>query len=332
MDDPNTLTGSGQHGQWLGKTPVSRYKYSDYILKRSVTMRRTAGSALIFSALTLCLSPAAWAGSFITSLRHEHPLQTLRDANNAVSLAAGAVLQNYQEALPSPSDIESGWMPGLRLGISGMNPPGPGFASRLYFALHYGYQQGNLRYQGFALATHQPLSLTDHSQVQTVSIRIGKGIPVSQRVLLTPYFLYRFVDWQRHLQNALGQSEHYESNSAGIGLLAQWTPARRWVLSGRLAWAEGFAGTVRGTHGILSPTVPLHPGATLQAGLAVDYRLQGPWHLFGGLRFTHYAFDGSPRFIGTITQDGQSYPGIFDEPASQTNRFGLDLGIAYQFA
>ncbi len=137
-----------------------------------------------------------------------------------------------------------------------MNPPGPGFASRLYFALHYGYQQGNLRYQGFALASHQPLSITDHSQVQTVSIPIGKGIPVSQRVLLTPYFLYRFVDWQRHLQNTLGQSEHhYESNSAGIGLLAQCTPAH-----------------------------------------------------------------------------GQSYPGIFDEPASQTNRLGLDLGIAYQFA
>lgn len=40
-------------------------------------MRRTASSTLIFSALTLCLSPAAWAGSFITSLHHDRPLQTL---------------------------------------------------------------------------------------------------------------------------------------------------------------------------------------------------------------------------------------------------------------
>ena len=280
------------------------------------------------------LLPAMSQGeTFIQSLRQEPLQRSLRDSNNTISLAATGTLQDYQEALPSPSDIESGWMPGFRLGISGMNPQNANSGPLLYFTLHYGYQNGNLLYQGANIVTHQPLDSTDHSQTQMVSIRIGKGFFVSQRVLLTPYFLYRFVDWQRDLQNSLGQAEHYETNSAGLGLLAQWAPAHRWVLTGRLAWAEGFSGTVKGTHGILGPTVPLHPGATLQAGLQAAYRLQERWHLFGGLRFTHYDFGGSPTFVGEVVEPiGAPVYGLFHEPASQTNRFTVLVGVAYRFS
>ncbi len=258
------------------------------------------------------------------------PLQTLLAADNEVGIAAVGTLQNYQEALPSPSDTESGWMPGFRFELSGINPVLPSSASLVYFSVRYQYNSGNLNYQGFSLATHQPVSTTDAATLQQVSVRIGKGFQLGSRGLLIPYFQYRFQDWERSLQNAIGQREHYESNSAGVGLLGQWTPAHRWVLTGDLAWADGFSGTVHGTHGILSPVLPLHPGSTLQAGLTADYRFQGPWHLFAGLKFVHYSYAGSPPFYGYVPS-AHALAGPLREPGSQTNLFSALFGVAYHF-
>ncbi|MHB1880841.1 MAG: hypothetical protein ACYCPA_01320 [Acidithiobacillus sp.] len=279
--------------------------------------------------LAAAIPGVAMAQGFVENFP-DIPLNTLRAANNEVGLAATGMLQNYQEALPSPSDTESGWMPGFSFKLSGMNPLRRSDASLLYFAVRYRYNSGGLSYQGFTLATHRPDNTTDQATMQQVSVRIGKGFLIGSRVMLTPYFLYRFQDWERNLQSALGQREHYEANSAGIGLMSQWTPTAHWVLTGDLAWAHGFSGTVHGTRGIISPILNLNPGSTLQAGLQVDYELSRPWHLYGGVQFTHFSYGGSAPFYGYVPAAGR-YIGPLHEPASQTNLLGLDLGVAYHF-
>ncbi len=287
---------------------------------------------LIPVVTALALPGIALAQTGIAPSPIETPINTLRASDNEVGIAANGTLMNYQEALPSPSDTESGWMPGFSFKLSGINPVRRSDASLLYFAVRYRFNQGGIHYQGFTLNTRQPVLTTDQSTQQQVSVRIGKGFLVGNRVLLVPYFLYRFQDWQRRLQaNSLIQAsaERYETNSAGVGLMAQWTPAARWVLTGTLAWAEGFNGTVKGTEGILSQPVTLNPQATLQADLGMDYRFQGPWHLYGGISFTHYRNGGSPYFLGYVPSAG-AY-GRFFEPASQTNLLSLDLGVAYHF-
>ncbi len=280
----------------------------------------------------LTLPQAALAQTGIAPSPISDPIHTIRASDNEVGIAADGTLLNYQEALPSPSDTESGWMPGFLFQLSGINPVRRSDASLLYFAVRYRFNQGGVHYQGFVLKNHRPLSTTDDSTQQQVSVRLGKGFQVGHRVLLVPYFLYRFQEWQRRLQaNSLirASAEHYETNSAGLGLMTQWSPANRFVLTGTLAWAEGLSGTVQGTEGILSQPVALHPQATLQADLEVDYRFRGPWHLFGGVDFTHYRYGGSPQFVGFVPAAG-GY-GRFREPASQSNLLSLDLGVAYHF-
>lgn len=66
------------------------------------------------------------------------------------------MLQNYQEALPSPSDTESGWMPGFSFKLSGMNPMRQSDASLLYFAVRYRYQQRGAFLSGFRTGHPSP--------------------------------------------------------------------------------------------------------------------------------------------------------------------------------
>lgn len=69
-------------------------------------------------------------------------------ANNEVGIAAVGTLMNYQEHLPSPSDTESGWMPGFEVKYSLMGNYFSSLPSNLYFAVHYQYNSSSISYKG----------------------------------------------------------------------------------------------------------------------------------------------------------------------------------------
>lgn len=284
-------------------------------------MRKPLQSLLLLSALTL--PGVALANGMAT----QDPI--LR-ANNEIGLAATGTLMNYQEHITQfngQTDIESGWMPGFQVKYSLM---GNYFSSlpNLYFAVNYDYSNGDLHYQGFLQPSGAPFQGTDGAVTNRVVARLGMGLPLTQSWMLTPYLAGGYQNWDRNLQGSYGYKEKYSAGLVGAGFMLQFAPTRRLVLS---ANAQGFA--VIG--GGMTPsgnafedhlgTASFGTSGEERVSLDADYRLNGSWHIYGGLDFTHFNYTGGPLNSPLAQLIGAA------EPPSSTNLFGMQLGVAYGF-
>ncbi|WP_308389856.1 hypothetical protein [Acidithiobacillus sp. AMEEHan] len=240
-------------------------------------------------------------------------------ANNEVGIAAVGTLMNYQENLPSPSDTESGWMPGFEFKYSLMGNYFSSLPSNIYFAVNYQFNSGGIHYDGANLATHKPVQTTDDATTNRVLARIGKGFTIARSVMLTPYIAGGYQDWNRHLSAI--ETEDYSSGLVGAGALFQYAATSDLVLSANL---EGLAMVGAGMTPHLAGLPDLGSASFKTSGqekigVDADYKISGPWHIYGGLSFTHFNYTGGELKYG------------FFEPSSQTNLFSMDAGIGYQF-
>lgn len=254
------------------------------------------------------------------------PQDPILRANNEMGLAATGTLMNYQERLPSPSDIESGWMPGFAAKYSLMGDYFPSLPN-LYFAVNYQFSSGDIAYHG-ALQDGTPLEGTDSAVTNRVVARLGMGLPLAQSWMLTPYLAGGYQNWDRNLQGPHGYTEKYSAGLVGAGLMLQYAPTRRLVLS---ANAQGFAvigGGMTPSGSLLQDnlgTAGFGTSGEERVSLDADYRLNGSWHVYGGLDFTHFNYTGGPLNSPLAQLLGAA------EPPSSTNLFGMQLGVAYGF-
>ncbi len=254
------------------------------------------------------------------------PQDPILSANNEIGLAATGALMNYQERLPSPSDIESGWMPGFAAKYTLM---GDYFSSlpNLYFAVNYQFNSGDIAYHG-ALQNGTLLEGTDSATTNWVLARLGMGLPIAQSWMFTPYIAGGYQNWNRNLQGAHGYTEKYNAGLVGVGLMLQYAPTAQLVLS---ANAQGLAVIGGGMTPSGTPlqdrlgTASFGTSGQERISLDADYRLNSSWHVYGGLNFTHFNYTG-----GALNSPLAQFLD-YTEPPSSTNLFGMQLGVAYGF-
>ena len=289
-------------------------------------MQRHLSPALLGCFSALCLTICSDMAQAATST---NPILA---ANNEIGIAATGTLMNYQEYF-SPaqthgkSDAESGWMPGFAANYSLMGDYFPSLPN-LYFDVHYDYASGGLHYQGFLQKPGLPnTQTTDNATTQRVLARLGIGFPMGQSALLTPYVAGGYQSWDRNLSAT--QKEHYQGKLIGAGLRYQYVPISRLVLSANV---EGLAIIGGGTTPSGTPladhlgNAPFETSGEEKIAINADYQLSGPWHVFGGLNFTHFNYTGGHLNSPLATQLGSF------EPPSSTNLLGMDLGLAYAFS
>ncbi len=255
------------------------------------------------------------------------PLNPLLAVNNEAGLAATGTLMNYQEHItPGPSDIESGWLPGFSVKYSLMGDYFPSLPN-LYFAVNYQFTGGNIAYHG-ALQDGSPLRGTDSVTTNWVLARLGMGLPLAQSWMFTPYVAGGYQNWNRDLQGPHGYTEKYSAGLAGAGLMLQYAPTARIVLSANAQGLAVFGGGMTPSGNAFQDNLGnANFGASGQERLAfdIDYRISGPWHLYGGVDFTHFNYTGG-ALNSPLAQLLQ-----YSEPSSSTNLFGMNLGVAYGF-
>jgi hypothetical protein len=271
--------------------------------------------------LAISLSGVAVADAGVWGL-NKHPAPSMGShssifaLNNSVSIAADGTLMNYQEHInPGPSDTESGWMPGFKVAGSYMDH------QNIYLHLGYAYNSGGIHYDGANLETHAASYTTDRATTQRLLGKIGYGFWLSPHMAITPYVAAGFQSWHRNLLITGGQEiEDYSSPLAGVGALFQYQMTPRMILS---ADAEVLAVTGGGMTphitGISAPSAKFGTSGEEKLGLSANYRIDGPFSVFGGLSFTHFTYTG-----GAMGK-------YFMEPASSTNRFGVNAGVRYSF-
>lgn len=238
----------------------------------------------------------------------------IKAADDQVGIAATGTLMNYQENLPSPSDTESGWMPGFRISGSYL------YGNHIYASVKYGYNSGSIAYKGGLIGSTQPYDSTDDATTQKVMAKLGYSLWLCNNMAVTPYVAGGYQSWNRDLVGPYGYTENYSSALIGLGAKLQYAYTPRMVLTGDAEFlaVQGGSMTPSLGNGILgSAQFPTTGEERVSAG--VNYRISGPWTVFGGLSYTHFNYGGG------LLQYG------YFEPFSATNRFTLDGGIGYQF-
>lgn len=290
----------------------------------------------------LALALTAMGLSTLAQAQSDNPIVA---ANNEIGIAATGTLMNYQEHIsPAPtygSDIESGWMPGFTVHLSGMNDK---LTQNLYFSINYYYSSGGIAYHGSTPAEH--LNTTDNATTNRVIARLGKGFFLSSNAMLTPYVAGGYQNWDRRLQGPGGYDEHYHSGLVGLGALFQYAVTPRFVVGvdGQFLAVVGGGIDVPGTVTSSGPYTVSDTGFSGGFGtsgqerikISADYALSRNWHIFGGLNFTHFTYTGTKEYpsLETISYQGTpivQIPGTVREPPSSTNLFGMELGLAYRF-
>jgi hypothetical protein len=137
---------------------------------------------------------------------------------------------------------------------------------------------------------------------------------------LTPYFGIGYHDWQR----AVNTGEEYWHSYAGFGLLAQWNPLARLVLS-----AHGLVGgtfdsqvnahTIPGPGGSVGSTLTLVHAGTERLGFAADYAVTPHIHVNAGVEYVHFSY-GKSNVDPT---------GTYFEPDSRKNNTTIKVGAGY---
>jgi hypothetical protein len=256
----------------------------------------------------LALVPAANAGDF-----------DILNSNNQIAAQFVATNFDYLETFGGTKlDSEGGWVSGVGGSFTWQ---GHLITNNLYFNAQYSYINGKTDYVGsFQGGTYGSVRQKDGATVNDFDVRIGKGFEIQPNFQLTPYFGVGYHDWQR----AVNTGEEYSHAYVGAGLLVQWNPLARLVLS-----AHGLVGgtfdsqvivhTIPGPGGIVGSTLALGGADTERVGLSGDYAVTSHIHLNAGVEWVHFSY-------------GKSNPdptGTYFEPDSRTNNTTVKVGVGY---
>lgn len=246
-------------------------------------------------------------------------------ANNQLSVDFAATYIQYGPEYQTgggPLDSETGWVPGGSVTGSVMRT----FAGvcDVYLMGRLTVVDGSTHYWA---SSGPVLSNTDGAMVMDLDFRVGKGFALNPNLMLTPYLGLGSNLWVRRLTGPSGYNEDYSHDYAGGGLLVQYSPAPRWVLSVDGLIGEAFnssmtASLTPGGFALPAPlmTFTLGNRPVYMAGASVDYAVTEQWHVNAGIDYVQFSY-------GQSAVNGFGYL----EPNSSTSYVTVSVGGGYHW-
>ncbi len=285
-------------------------------------MAFTKPATAILAVVCLVLSAAAIAGT-----------SDIKSSNNLVAIQAISTNVDYTEngngQYGSPTgtlDTETGSVPGNAISISMMKDL---WFGNDYLEAEYDHSSGNTNYVGGYIGTppatpYGSVVGTSGATLTNYSARYGIGQIVNHAddvsaddLMLTYYAELGHHEWDR----GVNLGETYTHNSFGIGVLGQYSPVSRLVLS-----ANAMIGITFGSNidvvGAFSGA--LGNSALYKAGISADYAFIQNLHGNIGVDYTSFDYG-----ISALYPVGGGY--VAWEPDSTTNYTTVRIGLGYAF-
>ncbi len=246
----------------------------------------------------------------------------IRKSDNSFSVDVGASYLDYAEKRPaggSTLDSEKGWLPTVGLGVGFLSDEGASPLLRnLYGRLEGRASAGSTDYDG-ALQDGTPATGTTDDRVYSFAAQMGRAFPLGQDLLLTPFVEVGYRHWNRDMLGVHGYSETYTNWDAMGGLLAQYSPEHRWVLSASAAGGTTFSPQMSNYIGDFS----LGDDAVWRVRGKIGYLVTDKLELTGTAEYQDFSYGISPPVIrGRIG---------YYEPDSTTHQTTLLAGVSYHF-
>ncbi len=272
--------------------------------------------AIAVASAALALSGAARADS----------LGDIMASNNEVGIASISQNINYSEldslqSFGGPSlDSEQGSPGGYAFTVSVDKDL---WSTNNYLALGYSSTSGTTNYTGGVMSgsgTYTPLSAISGARTSDYYARVGTTFIPGDHTMVTPYLEYGNHTWDRNVgqSTSFGYAETYTHDYAGAGMLLQFAPVDKLVLT-----ADLFMGTMLNASisaASLGTQSMTDPNMLTRIGVGLDYRLWHDIHLTLGFDQVQYSYSGS-----AVSSTG------FLEPPSNTTLQVTSIGLAYGF-
>lgn len=243
----------------------------------------------------------------------------IRKADTGVFLDAGALDLDYRETVGGATlDSEKGWLPTIGVGLGLLAYPNATIPN-LYLRLDGRASVGSTAYNGaicdqFGFCT--PYQSTTNDTIFSGSGKLGRAFAVGPSAMLTPYAEIGYRYWSRDLGGVGGYGEVYQNWEAMAGLMVQYSPRSRWVLS-----LSGAAGTTfSASMQTFGETFPLGNKLIWRAQGKAGYFLTERTDLSATIEYQSFGYGASP-----VDANG------YYEPDSTTHETTLLLGVGYHF-
>lgn len=283
---------------------------------------------LIASVLAGLVATPVWAADLPTTKGPlappvDPPWSDIVISNNQIAVDFLGTSFGYTETgngrlgtRPGKLDTEGHWVPGVSASVSVMRN---WYVDNLYFKAEVSRSDGDTRYVGARQGgVYGSVVGSDGAIVTDTDFRLGKGFAIQPNFMVTPFLGIGSHDWDRKV-NA---GEDYTNGYYGAGLLLQYSPLSKFVLS-----ADGLIGETFGSHidisGPLGFSGALGDSVLFKLGLSGDYAVAGNVHINAGVEYVNFQYGQSaiytPRNIATW------------EPASRTSNVLFKVGLGYAF-
>lgn len=270
-----------------------------------------AGRGLLAAGLAFIAASPAAAADF-----------DIRAADNAVWAAVGGYHMGYSERFQDQTlDTETGWMPSWAAGASILTiDDGKAPLRNLYARIDGSLATGTTAYNG-QYQNGTPVTSTTDDTVWTVSGRLGRAFAAAPAVMLTPYGELGYRSWNRNLTGTGGYDETYHNSDFIGGLMAQYSPVAKVVLTGDAGFGYTFWARMHST----SPSTDYSLGGrpTWHVGGQAGYTFTQRWEAITSVNYSEMGYGISsavPTALGTYL-----------EPDSHTAETTLRVGLAWHF-
>lgn len=141
--------------------------------------------------------------------------------------------------------------------------------------------------------THNSASGTTTNHIGRYQIKLGKGLELNDKLMVTPYATFGERFWNRKFHTAqTGSHRYFQDMSAGGGFKVDYMLTRRLVLTGDAMGASTIDPKMH-TASMPKEHFKLGDRVMAQAKFGADYRIEGPWHAYTNVRYTYFAYGGS---------------------------------------
>ena len=246
----------------------------------------------------------------------------IKASNNQFGIQATSTTLDYTETgngqlgtSTGTLDTETGRLSGYALSISAMQDL---WLGNDYVAAEYGRTSGKTTYTGSlqggvfgSVVSTSTAGLTDYS------LRYGKGFIANSKLMLTPYLEFGSHEWDR----GVNLGETYNHNYYGIGVLGQFSPVRKLVLSANAMIGSTFKSNID-VVGAFSGA--LGNSSLYKAGIGADYAFTKDFHGSAGVDYVHFNYGISATYpIGGGL--------VAWEPDSKTTYTIARIGLGFAF-
>jgi opacity protein-like surface antigen len=282
-------------------------------------MRRASLFGIVTSSALILTSTLGWADGYASRYVGPAPTNWILNSNNQFTWDVVGSHLDYLETLGGPLDTEKGTLRGASTSGSFMGS---------VLGIRNVYVFGQFTYLGDHTLHGEANPVFNNTrtdaQIRDEDFRLGVGLSLSRDVMLTPYLGFGEHYWLRNFDGVGGYREEYSNGYAGAGLLLQYSPIPRLVLS-----ANGLIGgtidsrlkaTQNGGFPIPNQTFDLGGANIWKAGAGIDYAFTNRIHGNVGVDYTEFTYGQSPVGIGG-----------FLEPHSRTEDWVVRIGAGYSF-